>query len=252
MIQILSLIAVVINIAYAQCSDDAFTRANEHYKAGNFATAYATYKTIPNPDKNIHFNLGNCAFKLGKKGAALAHWRRAERDWGLSGLEELHHNIAHLRSQIIQIKDTDQPQTISQSLAHMYHATKCTLVPLVRAIPLVNIQVTVLILWILLFVCLRFARRWIGKPYIACLFALFAITASLLAVKYSLNNKTYGVIIATQATMFSGPGSSFSALGQLPEASEVVILRQSGDFYKIRHARKLGWITQQDIECFQG
>jgi len=230
--------------------EDAFIHANTLYQRGEFSQAYDAYKTLIPKTNNIHFNMGNCAFKMGKNGYALLHWRQAENNWGLFGHEELHHNIALLKAQLMKNKENSGETTVSQTLTNMHQATKNILIPWVRAIPLLTLQLLVIIAWILLFTCIRFFRRRIPKTVIILFFSLFACAGATLAIKYNLNHNTYGIIVTDQAQLLSGPGDSFSLLGQLPEASEVAILKQSGAFYKIRHAGKFGWVDKKQVECF--
>ena len=250
------LLTTLIFSSHALCSTDTeqpenlFAQANTLYQNGEFKKAYEAYNALTPKTNSIHFNMGNCAFKLGKKGHALLHWRQAETNWGLWGHEELRHNIALIKTQIAGNKTSDETATLAQTLANAYQATKNICVPLVRAIPLLNLQLIVLFAWIFLFVFLRFFPRRIPKIAIILFFALFACAGATLALKYSLNYKTYGVIVTEKAQLLSGPGDNFSLLGQLPEASEVAILKQSGDFYKIRHAGRFGWINKNTVESF--
>src|SRR3989304_7631540 len=74
-------------------TQELFIKANEFYKQGNFAGAYELYQQIPNKSAQVQYNLGNCAYKRGKLGYALWHWRKAEKRWGVFGREELLNNI---------------------------------------------------------------------------------------------------------------------------------------------------------------
>ncbi len=54
--------------ASATTFQETFYQANDLYKEGKFSKAYELYEKIPNKSAKVHYNLGNCAFKLNKIG----------------------------------------------------------------------------------------------------------------------------------------------------------------------------------------
>jgi tetratricopeptide (TPR) repeat protein len=227
-----------------------FEQANDSYKKGDYSQAYKQYQQITDKNTRIHYNLGNCAFKLNKPGLALAHWRRAEKDWGLYGREELVKNIALVQqhSAILHTNPSEQEQTLLHALVNWAQSTKSSFYSLVQAIPLLYIQLLVLLLWIILFATIRFLYKKGHKIIVSVLFFFLAISAIMLAFKYNFMHKERIVVIVPSADLTSGPGKNYAVLSHLPEAQEADILKESGGFFKIRAKRQLGWIEKNAVE----
>ena len=80
------------------------------------------------------------------------------------------------------------------------------------------------------------------------LFLLIAFLGGVLAIRYNLNHKTFGIIVSKKANIFSGPNTNFQELGTIPEASEIEIQKSSNGFYKIKFNKSLGWINKNEVE----
>jgi tetratricopeptide (TPR) repeat protein len=225
--------------------EETFLYANELYKKGDYQGALKHYSSIPNKSSNVHFNIGNCMFKLGKKGQALACWRRAEHDWGLFGRKELLANIALVKAQLFQepTKKSKQPsfkntsERMTTSIASLVHAT-----------PNFWLQLAFLLMWFFLLLYRKYLHKKGRFIIISLLFILQAFFGSLLALKYSFDLRKYGVIVQTSASIRSGPGDDYQKLGTLGEGTEVIINKQSDQFYKITHQGQIGWVSNKDLE----
>ena len=226
---------------------EEFARANALYKAGEFAKAYDLYLQIPNKSPQLYYNIGNCAYKLGKHGYALAFWRRAEHTWGFFDREELLKNIA-LVKQLASKQLIGDAKTEPTAIVAFFSSCRQSLVSLVTSIPLLYLQILVLFFWLILLFYLRALRRKHNKIIIFILFACLLATAGALAVKYSLKQKIQAVIVRPETELLSGPGNTFTRLGLLRECSEIDILVESGDYYKIRSNQHIGWIGKQAAE----
>lgn len=236
-------------VAQTQNAQNLFDQANAVYKNGEYAKAYDLYNQIPNKSSGIHYNLGNCAFKQGKMGYALLHWRRAERNWGYFGREELLENIAIVKAKTTpQPATTDENITILTSLASFFKSIKNSFFSLVHALPIINLQIIFLALWLFLFIYIRYLYRRKHPIIIILLSVCVGFAGSMLAIKYSFSFKNYIVIVRTPAPLMSGPGAQFATLTQLTEAKEAVMLRESGGFYKIRVSNTIGWIDKNVAE----
>ncbi len=249
---ILSLLTLCVQQLQGQVQQDPqalFTQANELYKNGDFAKAYELYLQIPDKGAAVYYNLGNCAYKLNKLGYALAYWRRAERDWGFLGRDELMGNIDLVKKRLAGASKADEQEvTVVRSVANFCKGVKNSTISLIRAIPLVSLQLFVLFVWLILFIYLRYWYQRKQKFVIICFFLLQAVSASMLAIKYSSLQREKLVVIKVPAPLSSGPGSNFTVLMQLPEGQEADILKESGDFYKIRVNGIIGWIDRRVIE----
>jgi len=236
------------NAATENRSDEAlFAQANEAYKKGEFALAYDNYQKITNKGSAVHYNMGNCAYKLSKYGYALLHWRRAERDWGFFGREELNKNIELVKR---QISPQQTPQEVNglSAVIDFFKTSKNAFFAASRATTLFHLQIIVLLMWICLFCYLHYLYKRKQKIVIFTLFLLQAVFTFMLAIKYNSQFREFAIITSPQATLLSGPGSTFTQLQRLPEAQEAVIIGSSGDYYKIRVNGRIGWLTKTSIE----
>lgn len=231
----------------APSDTELFTQANEAYKKGDFALAYDDYQKMSNKNSAVHYNLGNCAYKLSKYGYALLHWRRAERNWGFFGREELNKNIELVKKQLNPPQTSQETNGLS-TIIDFCKSNKNAFFATSRAMTLFHLQIIVLFMWICLFCYLRYLYKRKQKAIIFTLFLLQAVFTFMLAIKYNNEFREFAIITSQQATLLSGPGSTFTQLQRLPEAQEAVILSSSGEYYKIRVNGRIGWLTKTSIE----
>lgn len=238
--RILSLLFLLTTLAdlsvNAVTNQEKFLQANEFYKKGDFQKAYQLYESIPGKGAAVNYNLGNCAYKRGELGLALAHWRRSEIQWGIWNRGELLHNIALVQGNL-------HDDTVSGYIRSL----KGSVVSFVRSVPIFVFQVLFLIIWLFLFIFIKTLYKKKHKILIMFLFLLVAVFGGALALKYSLHKGRYGVVIKNSSELLSGPDEKFSILGQVPEALEVVIKKNSDGFYKIKFNGKIGWIKAEDL-----
>ncbi len=225
--------------------EETFLYANELYKKGDYQGALKHYSSIPNKSSNVHFNLGNCLFKLGKKGQALASWRRAEHNWGIFGREELLANIALVKTQLLQEPAKKEKQLSFKNASERMTAS---IASLVHATPNFWLQLAFLLMWFFLLIYGKYLHKKGRFIIITQLFLLQAFFGSLLALKYSFDLRKYGIIVQATATIRSGPGDDYQKLGTLNEGTEVILNRQSDQFYKITHQNQIGWVSNKDLE----
>ena len=248
---IVSLVFMVIgtsNLAALSEHEVLFIKAADAYKQHNFKEAQELYAKIPDKTSGVYYNLGNCAFKQQLYGYALLCWRRAERDWGIFNRSELRHNIEIVRT-INEVKDAKKPeQNPLQKLGQKLVSCKDALASFVRSVPLGQVQLLFLIAWILFFALLRFVAL---KKY-AWLFVLVNIvivsSVTMLTAKYVFLSRDYAVVVSKQTPLLTGPGETYQVLKNLSEVQEVVIQKESGDYYKIKVAGVVGWVQKKNIE----
>lgn len=252
-------IFVATFIALAPCSVFAISQtditlhaqAEEMYQKNDFARASQLYQRIEHKTPSVYFNLGNCAYKTDKLGYALLYWRRAERDWGLFGRRELLQSIdlIKLKTATPNLKVTGVNQPYSKVVINALIVAENHVISMIKAIPLLHLQILVLILWAILFLYVRCFRKKRLAFLIYSLFALLAISASMLAFKYSLQLQNQLVVIHANTPLLSGAGSNFAPMGHLPEGQEADIIKESGQFYRIRVNKNIiGWIDKQFVE----
>lgn len=229
---------------------ELFLEANEHYKENKFKAAFEKYKQIPNPSTKINYNLGNCAYKMGKLGYALLYWRRAENDWGLFNRQELVENIKLVQEQIKKTQGSIKrfgTAKIVHSIPFVSTIKEKTL-SAVRSTPLLWLQLLFLLIWFFLFMYLRYLHQKKQKFIIVLLFLLASWFGLLLVIKYNMRFRKYGIVVQKQAKLLSGPADSYQTLIQLPEGVEGKIKKQSGDYYKVKINGQIGWMSSQAFE----
>ncbi len=138
---------------------ELFLQANELYKKQEFKEAYDKYRHLELKNSVVEFNLGNCAFKLGRKGEALLHWRRAENDWGLFHRYELVDNIVLVKNELGLSSVQKEAGGPSQRFLHLCNDIGSAYSTFVRSIPLLFLQLVFLGLWAFLLLYSRYLYR---------------------------------------------------------------------------------------------
>ncbi len=228
-------------------SEESFLLATQAYKSGDFSKAYEEFAKIPEKNAAIHYNLGNCAYQQGKYGYALLHWRRAERDWGFFGREELSANMKLVRKKISVSEGEQKDQGPLVTILSSGKALKNACVSTIRATPIIWLQILVLLLWMVLFGALRYLFRHKHKIIITFLFISQVLAAGMLALKYNYTLKMSGVIVEKTVPFMSGPGKTYTQIMLLPEAKECVILKESDGYYKVKTNGSVGWIQKSAV-----
>lgn len=235
------------NTGYAVDSQqELFLQANESYKKQDYKAAYDKYRHLDTKSSVVEFNLGNCAFKLGRKGEALLHWRRAENDWGLFHRYELIDNIALVKNELevnsLQ-KDVGGP---SQRFFHVCDDIGMAYSTFVRSIPLLFLQLLFLGVWGFLFLYSRYLYRRHHRFIMVVLFFLLAGAGGMLATKYGALHQQQGVVIS-EGRLYSGPGESYQFLGSALEGQEVSIKRETEDYFKVKIGAITGWLHKKHL-----
>lgn len=243
-------LALAIVPAFAKNYEEIFLQANELYKKGDFNSACEMYKQIRNPSPQIYYNMGNCAYKLGRFGYALLYWRRAERNWGLFDREDLTHNLGLLERQIFEQrhKSEDADQAKLNELKFAVHQVRSFCITIVYGIPLLALQLFFLFLWILLLFYKKYLYKKQKQIIIITLFILLVVSGAIIALKYSLSLCEKAVVVDKQAVVFSGPNKTYQEIGTLPQAAEIIVKKDTGAFCKIRRKGLVGWVESKTIE----
>lgn len=240
----MAFILPIMSLLNAESSSDLFHQANKKYRSGSFKEAKKLYQQMPKKNAFIEYNIGNCAYKLGKYGQAMLHWKRAENNWGFFNRSELLANIQLLQEKLNLRTPIEQHGYIISKLSKLKRYT----FSLLRTMPLLAIQLLFLALWLFLFVYLRFLYKKRQKLIIRILFTLIATIGIILIFRHSLAARQYGIVMKNQSPILSGPGNSFQTLLYLPEAKEIIIKHSSDEYLKIKSDRQIGWIHNKNIE----
>lgn len=232
------------SVAFGFNNKEQFLQANQLYKSGNFKEAMQVYEQIPNKNFQINYNLGNCAYKLGKDGLALLYWRRAENKWGVLGRGELLENISLLQNKLFNKNKKISKNSFVKALKNF----KIYSVSLIRSAPVFSFQFAFLVLWFVLFLFLRILYKKKNKAVILALFSFVILLGVGLVVRHSFDLSRCGVVVGSKAILWSGPSNNFQQLGFIPLAKEAVINKKTDDFYKVKFNGQVGWVNEKDIK----
>ena len=220
---------------------ETFLKANKEYKQGSFKEALSLYKRIPSKGARVYYNMGNAAYKQERYGHALLFWRRAERLWGIRDKSELFHNISLLKRNLFG----KQPR---HPFFEFLKTMRDHAVSFIRSAPLIGLQIFFLIVWFFLFFYIKQLYRKRYRFAIVVLFSVIALSGVVLITKYMYDARTYGVIVAKEASLISGPDSTFPLLGKVLEAQEVIIKKETGNYFKIKIGGFIGWVERKAIK----
>lgn len=244
----LLLLSVYLNAAQKQIDyQSVFDKANSLYKEAQYESAMEFYKKIQDNSAVVNYNLGNCAYKLNKLGLAHLYWRRAEKYWGFSDRTELLNNIKMVKDKLREQKNGKKDKK-TEAVFKSFKNLKIQIISFIRTVPLLFFQFVFLIFWIFLFVFIRKLFRLRKRLLAAMLFTFIAISGLMLVSKYNFECKQFGIVVAGNAKLLSGPGESYQVLSFVSEAKEVIIQKASNGFYKIKINGQIGWISQAFVE----
>jgi hypothetical protein len=233
-------------------AQEQFLKANEFYKQGKYEEAYQRYLAVPSKSAFVHYNLGNCAYKLTRYGQALVHWRRAEMCWGIFNREDLLSNIELVKNKlglsIQKDKKSKDKEGPGAEIAHIWQGANAFVGSFVCSASLFFFQFLFLLVWLLLLLYIRYFYKLHLNSIFFLLIFMCGSSVCLLVSKYIMISKIYGVVVSGQAKLFSGPGKTYQELGKIREGQEGVIKKKSEDFYKVNVGGKSGWVNKDSVE----
>jgi tetratricopeptide (TPR) repeat protein len=245
-------LAVVVLCSHAALCDPGpqrdlkttFDQACDLYEGGDFDGALADFEAISASgirNSTVYFNLGNCYYKHGSLGRAIASYRRslmlAPRD------TDARINLGLVRS---SVGGGDTTATYGRGLGGF---------PL-QVISPRHIQVLFYLAYYLaaaLFLCVLFLRGRLRRMAAYALVAAVVVSAAAFGLsRYSLsrfNSVLEAVVIADRTELKSGPGNAFEELASLPDGSEVTLRARSGMWIEVKlPTGEVGWVREKDIE----
>lgn len=208
------------------------------FESGKFQEASKLYESTGQKDAKANFRLGCCFLKQGKKGLALLYFRRAQKLASAASKKIINEFINFIKK---DASYDDSPHLHSFSVYGFIN-------PILKSVPTIVLQLIFLILWFFLLYYLSiFFRRKRLKTIVCMLFLILSFFGILLIKKYRIANSKLGVVISSNTKILSGPGVNFYVLYVLPETSEVKILSEFGEHFKIRTRNLAGWVEKSDI-----
>ena len=222
-----------------------FNEGCDLYDQGDFTLAAERFESLAARgvrSAEVYYNLGNCYYKQGFVGRAVANYKRGAmllpRD------EDIETNLDLVRS-VVGFRDT----TTSYDLSGL------AVLPLRLASPrelmlafYVGYYLTALCL-----LCVMVVRGDVRKTGLRILVVLLALTVGALGyARYGVSkfeSGSDGVVIADKTEFMSGPGTAFDELARLPDGVEVELRARSGIWVEVElPTGDIGWIRETDIE----
>ena len=233
--------------AFADLSDidQVFNHACDLYEDGDFEAAAGQLESLAASgvrDADVYYNLGNCYYKQGELGKAVANYRRAimlaPRD------ADTRENLDLVRS-IVGFRDTTGSYSIGSIVA----------LPLERVSPreLAVAFYAAYYIAVLTFLGVVLLR---GDRQMKCMYGL-VIFVGLAAAAYGLSRHgisrfggaSEGVVTVEGTEFMSGPGTAFDELVRLPDGVEVRLRARSGIWMEVElDTGEIGWVRETDLE----
>lgn len=206
------------------------------YQGGNYRKTLELLRGIEQQSPNMLYLMGDAANRLQQYGYALAYWRAAQHVWPMQGR-------VHLAKIISQIKSKMGVESALQA------STRAAIVvsDVLRALPILLIQLIFLVLWTFLFLYLRYLYQRKHRKLVVALFSLLFIAGAVLVAKISVDRKLHAVVVVPTTAILSGPGKTFHTVGNFKEGTEVKVVKTADSFYKVRLGRLVGWVMKDHV-----
>ena len=221
------------------CSSlQAAPSAEELYQSGQYALALSAYekelKDYPN-NPFLYYNIGNCYFKMGSRGLAIANYYRAFRLYPRD--TDIRHNLE------LALQTSGETLVPSGIPAAAHRAFFVLSLTELKGLCSLGLWVFCLLggLWLLI--------RKKGKLVLVSGMILIGL-ASWYFIRYSWQNEPLAVIAAPKAELRSGPGDNFPASATVTQGHLVLVTDQKG-FWKqvlLRSEGIKGWMDSSDLE----
>jgi tetratricopeptide (TPR) repeat protein len=215
---------------------ELYDKALGVYQSGDYRKTLEVLRSVDQQSADMLYLMGDAANKLQHYGYALAYWRTAQRVWPMRGR-------VHLARLINQVKTKIGVE------AELSTTTRSAIFvsDVLRALPLVLIQVIFLALWTFLFLYLRYLYQKKHKKLVVTFFILLFTAGVFLVSKISIDRKLHAVVVVPTTTILSGPGKTFHSLGSFKEGAELKVITTADGFYKVRLGKLVGWVMKDHV-----
>ena len=239
MIKKLALSVVIFTaLALTPFAQTTPNEAEELFRAGKFANALTIYenqlKNTPN-DPYIYYNIGNCYFKMGSIGLAVANYYRAfklnPRD------ADIRHNLdLALRSGGSQLVPAGVPHALHKMFFYFSQE---------------ELQgVTYALFWLFCLVGGIFLISRKGKRIAVVCAGLLLISAIWMFWRKPLDNEALAVVATPIAEVRSGPGTNFPPSATIAQGHLVIVEDEKDNWYEviIKAQGLKGWVAKDAIK----
>lgn len=236
--KIIALIVLIGTLAGAGWAQQAASQAEQYYTQGKFSAALNLYedelKNNPN-NPYVYYNIGNCYFKMGSTGLAVANYYRAFR---LDPRDaDIRHNLSlALESAGEHLVARGMPQILHQLFFILSYNE-------LKGVVMLCLGVSSLLL------CIGIIKHRLGKMVWIALAAL-AISGGWLYLRRGQEKLPLAVVASPTAELRSGPGTNFPASANLTHGHLVILQdsRNNWDEVIVKTQGIQGWIKSDSLE----
>lgn len=228
-------ICVMVSLAYGQST---LQSAETLYRQGKFSAALQEYETAlknyPN-DPFLYYNIGNCYFKMGSRGLAVANYYRAFR---LAPRDkDIRHNLAlTLEMSGEKLVPSGVPVILHKAFFSLSNEELKGLVYVLFWLFCVGVVICLL------------RRKWSVITTVLCISWL--VSAGWLYFRTQLDKENHAVIAVPVAEIRSGPGTNFPASANIGQGHLVTILDDKDSWYEVTVLSQglKGWLDKNALE----
>ncbi len=212
--------------------------AEELYRQGKFSDALTAYETrLKNAPNNpfLYYNIGNCYFKMGSTGLAVANYYRAFR---LAPRDaDVRHNLTlALETAGEKLVPGGVPEILHKAFFYLsYNELK---------------GLAAVCLWLFsVLACVWLLKRRLGRAA-AFMLAALAVTGAWTYLRARAEAQQLAVVAAPVAEIRSGPGTNFPASANLAQGHLVTVqdTRDAWDEVIVKSQGIQGWIKAESLE----
>lgn len=213
-------------------------QAETLYRDGRFAEALASYqnllKTTPT-DPFLYYNIGNCYFKMGEKGLAVANYYRAF---------QLDPRDGDIRENLSLALTSSGERLVPSGMPEVLH----------KAFYFLSFTELKGLFYLFLWLSCAAGAFWLlkrkGKTAVFCMAVLLMLSGGWLWLRANGEEGNLAVITASSAEIRSGPGSSFPVSANVTQGHLVKTGDLKDSWYEVvLNSRGLkGWIEKSAIE----
>ncbi len=235
----LTLLILVLTPLILRASDSLEERSrvleagNAAFDAGQYPESIGHYQKLLDSgvqSGEVYYNLGSAYFRNKALGQAIFNFRKASEL--LPRDPDVRFNIGYARNKVVdKIEEKGvQPPRLPLSLKEA-----------IRFLALAS-----LLFWGIAIVQLYRPRDWTLWARHGALAVLIVMATS--AFQAWMGSPAFGVVTASEAEVFSGPGKDKTLLFKLHEGAEFQLSEGAGEWLRITLSDgKKGWIKRQDI-----
>ena len=236
--KIIAVVLLVAGFVLPGLAQGQVAQAEELFRSGQFANALSIYeaelKNSPN-DPYIYYNIGNCYFKMGSVGLAVANYYRAFKLNPRDG--DIRHNLdLALRAGGSRLVPSGLPASLHQ--AFFYFSSE----------ELKGLNYALFWLFSVAFGIWLFFRR--GKRVVVACAVLWLLCAGWVWWRTSIDNESLAVVAAPMAELRSGPGKNFPPSATVAQGHLVTVEDEKDNWYEVivKEQGLKGWVAKDAIK----